>query len=189
MTFKNMIEKIVLVYLDDITIYSRSVIDHFGHLREVLIKCRDFCVYLNPLKYVFSTNQGNFLGHIVSKDSLTIDPKRIKTILSLSLPKHKKGLQFFLGRINFVRIFIPNLSTMVKILTTMLKKNMVFAWTKEGKESFEEIKEAIASAPTLINLNFEKDFIVYTLSGESSIFSILTQANDKNEEQPIAFFS
>lgn len=71
----------------------------------------------------------------------------------------------------------------------MLKKNMVFSWTKKGKESFEEVKEAIASAPTLINLNFEKDFILYTLDGESRIYAILTQANDKNEEQPIAFFS
>ena len=66
----------------------------------------------------------------------------------------------------------------------MLKKSMVFAWTKKGKESFEEIKVAIASAPTLINPNFEKDFILYTLGGESSISVVLTQWNDKNEEQP-----
>ena len=71
----------------------------------------------------------------------------------------------------------------------MLKKSMVFAWTKEGKESFEEIKAAIALAPTLINPNFEKDFILYILGGESSISAILTQTNDENEEQPIAFFS
>ena len=65
---------------------------------------------------------------------------------------------------------------------------MVFSWTKEGKASFEEIKVAIASTPTLINMNFDKDFILYTLGGESSIFVVLTQLNDKNEEQPIAFF-
>ena len=89
------------------------------------------------------------MGHIVSKDGLTIDIERKKAILSLPLPKHKKGLQSFLGRINFVRIFIPNLATMVKTLTTMLKKGMVFSCTKEGKKFFEEIKAAIASAPTL----------------------------------------
>ena len=88
-----------------------------------------------------------------------------------------------------MRRFIPNLATMVKPLTTMFKKSMVFAWTTEGKESFEVIKVAIASTPTLINPNFEKDFILYTLGGESSISAILTQTNDKNEEQPIAFFS
>ena len=155
----------------------------------MFLRCREFGVSLNPSKCVFATNQGKLLGHIVSKDGLTIDPERTKAILALPLPKHKKGLQSFLGRINFVRRFIPNLATMVKPLTTMLKKSMVFAWTTEGKESFEEIKVAIASALTIINPNFEKDFILYTLGGESSISIVLTQKNDKNEEQPIAFFS
>lgn len=78
---------------------------------------------------------------------------------------------------------------MVKPLTTILKKNMMFSWTKEGKESFEEIKAAIASTPTLINPNFDKDFIIYTLGGESSISTVLNQSNDQNEEHPISFFS
>ena len=78
---------------------------------------------------------------------------------------------------------------MVKPLIAMLKKSMAFAWTNKGRESFEEIKAAIASAPTLINPNFEKDFILYTLGSESSISTVLTQTNDKIEEQPIAFFS
>ena len=77
---------------------------------------------------------------------------------------------------------------MVKPLTTILKNNIVFTWTKERKVSFEEIKEAIASTPTVINPNFEKDFILYTLGGQSSISIVLTQLNDKNEEQPITFF-
>ena len=81
-----------------------------------------------------------------------------------------------------MRRFIPNLATMVKPLTTMLKKSMVFTWNKEGRESFEEIKVAIASTPTLINPKFEKDFILYTLAGESSISAVLTQTNDKNGE-------
>lgn len=71
---------------------------------------------------------------------------------------------------------------MVKPLITMLKKNMFLSYKKEGRAIFEEIKEAIASTPTLINPNFERDFILYTLGGESSISIVLTQLNDKNEE-------
>ncbi len=78
---------------------------------------------------------------------------------------------------------------MVKPLTTMLKKNVVFSSTKEGKASFEEFKKTIALVPTLINPNFEEDFILYTLGGESSISTVLSQSNDENEEKPIAFFS
>ena len=78
---------------------------------------------------------------------------------------------------------------MVKPLPAMLKKNMSFSWTQEGKTSFEKIKEAIASAPTLINPSFDKDFILYTLGGESNISAVLTQLNSEGTEQPIAFFS
>ncbi len=189
MAFKSMIEKFVLVYLDDIIFYSKNATNHFGHLREAFIKCREFNVSLNPSKCVFATNRGKLMGHIVSRNGLPIDPERVKAILTLPLPNHKKGLQSFLGRINFVRRFIPSLATMIKPLTTMLKKDMSFSRTKRGKASFEEINEAISLAPTLINPNFDKDFILYTLDGDSSILALLTQLNDEEIEQPLAFFS
>ena len=84
MAFKKMIEKIVLVYLDEITIYLKNVIDHFGHLRKVFIRCTKYGVSLNPSKCFFSTNHKKLLGHIVSKDGLTIDLERTKEILALS---------------------------------------------------------------------------------------------------------
>ena len=92
MAFKPMLEKFVLVYLDEIKMYSKNVVDHFGHLRQVFIKCREFGVSLNPRKCVFTTNKGKILGHIVLGDDLTIDPERVKEILCLPLPHHKKVL-------------------------------------------------------------------------------------------------
>ena len=139
------------------------------------MKCREYRVSLNPSKCVFATNQGKLLGHIVSKEGLTIVLEITREIISIMLPNHKKSLQSFLSRINFVRRYIPNLPTMLKPLIAMLKKSMPFSWTMEWKESFEEIKVAIASAPMLINMNIDKDFILYTLGGESSISTILTQ--------------
>lgn len=189
MAFKNMLERFVLVYLDDIIVYSKNVTDHFGHLRQVFTKWREYSVSLNPSKCVFSTNQGKLLGHIVSKEGLAIDPKKKKAILALPLPTHKKGLQIFISRINFVRRFTHNLTTMGNPLTTILKMNMFFTQTREGRASFEEIKESITSTPTLINPNFDNHFILYTLGAESSISAILTQLNDTNEEQLITFFS
>ena len=158
MAFKSIHENFILVYLDDIILYSTSAANHFGHLRQVFIKCREFGVSLNPRKCVFATNRGKLLRHIVLGDGPKIDPKSVKEILSLPHPHHKKGLQSFLARINFVRRFIPSLSTMVKPLTTMINKNMSFSSKKEGKATFEEIKEAISLAPTLINPNFDKEY-------------------------------
>ncbi len=118
----------------------------------------------------------------MSKDGLTIDPERVEAILSLSLLAHKKGLQSFLGRINFVRIFIPNLAALVKPLTTMLKKDVVFTWTKEAKVNFEEIKKEIAPDPTLVNPKFDRDFLLYSLGKDSSISVVLTQQTDEGME-------
>ena len=115
---------------------------------------------LNTRKYVFETNKGKLLGHIVSKDGLNIDLERVKEILSLPLPNHKNRLQNFPGRINFVRRFIPSLASMLKPLIYMLKKNISFSWKREGKASFEEIKEAISSAPNLIRISFSIPLVV-----------------------------
>lgn len=149
---------------------------------------RVWCVS-NPKKCVFSTNQGKILGHIVSKNGFKIDLERVEAILSLPLPIHKTRLEIFLGRINFIRRFTPDLASMLKSLIAMLKKNLVFTWTKEGKASFEEIKQSIASTTTLVNPNFDRDFIMYSLGGKSSILGVLTYLNDENLKQPISFFS
>lgn len=174
LAFKSVLAKFVLMFLGDITIYSKCTVDHFDHPEQVCIKCKEYGVSLNPSKWVFATNQGRLLGPIVSKDALAIDPKRVEDTIYLPIPSHKKGIQSFLGRINFVRRFIPNLSTMVKNFTSMLKKNYIFSCTKEGNVKFEEIKKAISQDPTLVNPSYEKYFILYTLGGESSISFVLT---------------
>lgn len=115
----------------------------------------------------------------MSKEGTTIDPERIHAIIELSLPKHKKGLQSFIGRINFVRRFIPNIANLLKPLTTMLKKDVPFSWTNEGKKNFELIKEALSSTPTLVNPNFTKDFIMHAYGGSDTISVMLVQKNDE----------
>ena len=141
--FLNLMYKFILVYLDDITIFSKNAADHFQHLRVIFKRCREYGISLNPKKSVFSVHEGKLLGFIVSKEGITIEPERVSVILDLPLPAHKKGLQSFLGRINFVRRFIPNIVELLMPLTTMLRKGMTFNWTKEGKCSFELIKEAL----------------------------------------------
>lgn len=139
MDFKRVLVEFLLVYLDDITVYSKHVANHFDHLEQVFKKYKEYGVSLNPSKCVFSIDPGKLLGHIVSKDGLAIDLERVEAIVSLPLPHHKKGLQRFLDRINFVRRFIQNLAALVKPLIAMLKKDFRFKWT-EGKEVFDQIK-------------------------------------------------
>ena len=174
---------------NDITVFSKNAADHFQHLKVIFERCREYGISLNPKKNIFSVHESKLLGFIVSKEGITIEPERVSAILVLLLLAHKKGLQSFLGRINFIRRFIPNVAELLSPLTAMLKKGIVFSWTKEGKHSFELIKEALAAAPTLLNPDFSKDFILYAYGNIDSIAAMLVHQNDEGSEQPLAFFS
>ena len=108
-TFSKEIYDFLVVYQDDITVFSKSDNEHLDHLRRIFIKCRKFGVSLNPKKTLFSLEEGKLLGHIISKDGIRIDPTRIESILTISHPQNIKELQSFLGKINFLRRFISNL--------------------------------------------------------------------------------
>ncbi len=88
MVFRNLMYKIVLVYLDDITIFSKEAKDHIFHLKQVIERCREFGISLNPKKFVFSIHEGRLLGYIVLKHGTTIDLSRVQAILELPLPIH-----------------------------------------------------------------------------------------------------
>jgi hypothetical protein len=83
-------DKYVVIYLDEITVFSRSDREHYEHLKRVFLKCRKFGLSLNPKKSLFSMKEGKFLGHIVSAEGVRIDPNRVEAIQTLSLPRSKK---------------------------------------------------------------------------------------------------
>jgi hypothetical protein len=111
---------------------------------------------LNPKKTIFGVEEGKHLGHIISRDGIHIDPELIKSISQLPLPHNKKNMQYFFGRINFVRQFTPNFVEIVKPLQRMIHKDVEFKWTDEGKEYFKTIKTSISQALILHNLDFNK---------------------------------
>lgn len=189
-SFRELINKIILIYLDYLTMFLKHKEDHFDHLELVFHKCLEFGVSLNPKKNIFGVPQGKFLGHAVSKEGVSIDPDHIKAIKELPLPVNKKGVQSFLGKINFVSRFIPDFVDMVRPIMLMLKKAMHFKWTAEAKEVFEKIKEAISSAPILANLDMSQDLIMYIFASDFSIAIVLTQKDmESKSEHPIAFHS
>jgi hypothetical protein len=129
-------DQFVVIYLDDITVFSRSDKEHHCHLRKVFLKCRRFGLSLNPKKSLFVVKEGKLLGHIVSTEGVRIDPSRLEAIQTLSLPRSRKEVQAFLGKINFLRMFISNFFELVKHITSMLRKGKEVKWTAEPKESF-----------------------------------------------------
>jgi hypothetical protein len=129
--FDDLISKIIQIYLDDLTVYSRNRQDHFDHLRKVFLRCRKFGMSLNPTKSIFGVTQGKLLGHIVSDSGISIDPERVITIQNLQAPSSKKEIQSFMGKINFVRRFILDFARMVKPIHNMLKQDRSFSWNDD----------------------------------------------------------
>jgi len=182
-------EKFILIYLDDIIVFSSSHEHHLKHLRKTFLKCRRYGISLNPKKSNFALKEGKLLGHIVSANGVRIDPKRVEAIKSLSLPRSNKDIQSFLGTINFIRRFIANLVEVTKHITSMLRKNSEVKWTEEAKHSFNAIKEAIMTAPVLISPDFAKEFYIFSFASKDTIAAVLLQRNVDDQEQPVAFFS
>jgi hypothetical protein len=185
-TFDDLIRKIIQIYLDDLTVYSKNRLDHFGHLKRVLMRCIKFGISLNPSKSIFDVTKGKLLGHIVSDSGIRIDPERIVAILNLPAPTSKKEVQDFMGVINFVRRFVPDFVVMVKLIHNMLKQDHSFSWTDDVENSFVGIKKAISSAPVLVKPSFEKEFMTYTNATEEAISAILIQGDDQGNEKIVS---
>ena len=141
------------------------------------------------MKCVFAVTERKLLGHVVSKTGVSIDPERIKAIEQIPLPHNKKGMQSFMGTINFVRRFVPDFAQIVKPLQQMVKQNAQFKWTEIEKNAFSKIKTVVAHAPSLKSLDFDKDFILYTFASDDSLAAVLTQKEDGGDEFPISFMS
>jgi len=134
-------DKFVVIYLDDITIFSNSDEEHLEHLKKTFEKCRKYGLSLNAKRSVFALEEGKLLGHIVSRDGVKIDPARVQAVQKIPLPRSKKDIQFVLGKINFLRRFVSNYVEIVKDITNMMKKENEVNWTKKAKSGFQESKK------------------------------------------------
>lgn len=117
-------DRFVVIYLDYITVFSKSYEEHLQHLRQTFKKCIKFGISLNPKKSHFALTEGKLLVHIVSAEGIMIDQARVEAIIKVPLPRSKKEVQAFLGHIMFLRRFIPNLAEILKFITAMLRKRM-----------------------------------------------------------------
>ena len=145
-------------------------------------KCRKFGISLNPKKSLFGLEEGKILGHIIYKDRIKIDPSRIEAIQKLEHPRNIKELQSFIGKINFLRRFIPNLADLLKNITNMLKKDTKIKWDSESKQSFEQVKHALTQALVLISLDLTKDFYLFSFASEHTNAAVLLQKNSERYE-------
>ena len=100
--FAKEIHEFLVIYLDEITVFSKNDYEHLDHLKKFFLKCRKFSISLNPKETLFGLEEGKLLGHIISKEGIMIDPTRIEAILNISPPRNIKELQAFLVKLTFL---------------------------------------------------------------------------------------
>ena len=181
--FRPYLRKFVLVFFDDILIYSRDIEEHQMHLRVVLSVLVEYCFVANQAKCRFGCAQIDYLGHVISGEGVAVDPEKVKCILAWPTPKNVKGVRGFLGLTGYYRNFIQDYGKIAKPLTELTKKDN-FSWGIEAVKAFEEMKRIMTSPPVLILPNFDLPFEVECDAAGRGIGVVLMQ-----QRQPIAFFS
>ena len=146
----------VVVYFDDILVYSRSLDDHLGHLRQVLLVIRKNTIYANIEKCTFCVDNIVFLGFVVGRNGVQVDLEKIKAIQEWPTPKSARNIRSLHGLASFYRRFVPNFFTLASPLNDLVKKNVTFTWGQRQEQAFSLLKEKLTKAPVLALLDFLK---------------------------------
>lgn len=168
---RDFLDIFVVVYLDEILIYSEDPNQHNDHIRKVLTKLQECNLFCKPEKCEIGVDSTTFLGFVVSPRGLSMDPSKVKTIKFWKPPFNIKGIQSFLGFANFYRRFIKNYSQLAAPLFNLTKKNTRFIWSQECNIAFETLKNAFITEPILRHFNPELETIFGNRCIGSSNFS------------------
>jgi hypothetical protein len=134
------LEKFVVVFIDDILIYSKNEKEHAKHLRIVLQHLRDQKLYAKFSKCEFWLDSVKFLGHTISKDGISVDPSKVKEVMGWKPPKSIHQIRSFIGLVGYYRRFIPDFSRIAKPMTELLKKGVKFVWSEACEKAFHTLR-------------------------------------------------
>ena len=186
--FRDVIDKYVTVYLDDILIYSVNEEEHKKHLELVLSRLRDHKLYAKLEKCEFVRHEVEYLGYMISQSGISPVPKKVEAIKQWPIPTTRTEVRSFLGFVNFYRRFIKSYSKISSPLTDLTKVSVPFRWTPEAQASFEKLKEALITFPILQCPDFTLPFRVETDCSGFALGCVLLQ-DQGNGWLPVAYES
>jgi hypothetical protein len=174
--FMDELDKFVVVFIDDILIYSATVEEHEQHLRVVLEKLRQNQLYAKFSKCDFWLEEVAFLGHVLTAEGVAVDPAKIEAVKEWEQPHNVTDIHSFLGLAEYYRRFIENFSKIAKHMTNLLKKTNEFEWMPEYEHSFQTLKQKLTTTPVLALPNIQKDFVVYCDASRQGLGCVLMQS-------------
>lgn len=183
-TLHPLLRKCVLVFFDDILVYSLTFEDHLKHLRQVFTLLARDRWQLKLTKCSFAQQRIAYLGHVVSSQGVATDPGKIEAIRAWLVPSDVKQLRSFLGLAGYYRKFVQHFAVIARPLTDLLKKGTLYVWTSTHESAFNTLKQALISAPVLAIPDFSKQFHIQTDASEAGVGAVLLQ-----DGHPLSFIS
>jgi len=187
--FSHLLDVCIVIYLDDILIYSNNMSEHHQHVKEVLKRLCKASLYDKAEKCEFYSELVEYLAYILSLSGLTISDNKIKIIQDWLEPKKVKDIQSFLGFANFYRRFIFNYLDIVIPLTRLTRKDIPWKFDSSCQDAFNSLKKAFTSALILTHWISDAQLIVETDASDYALAAILSIVNEDNEVHPVAFHS
>jgi hypothetical protein len=173
--FMTELDKFVVVFIDDILIYSKSEKEHAKHLRVVLQRLRDHKLYAKFSKCEFWLKSVKFLRHTISHDGISVDPSKVQEVMDWKPPKSVHQIRSFLGLAGYYRRFILDFSRIAKPMTELLKKGVKFVWSEACEKAFHTLRQHLTSAPVLVQPDNSKSFEVFCDASGTGLGCVLMQ--------------
>jgi hypothetical protein len=173
--FREYLDKFVIVFLDDILIYSKSEEEHEQHLRMVLQVLREHQLYAKLSKCSFYQKEIHYLGHIISENGIVVDPEKIEAIIKWSVPKKVTEVRSFMALAGYYRRFIEGFSKISHPITSLKKKGVKFQWTLDCEKSFQHLKKLLTRDSIQRIVNPNEDFIVCIDACKEGLGGVLIQ--------------
>lgn len=178
------LNKFVVVYIDDILIYSKDRSQHIKHVQQVLDLLREHKYHIKLKKCEFEKSEVKFLGHIIGAEGVKVDPAKVAVIRDWKQPTNVHGVRSFVGLATYFRKFIEKFSKMVMALTHLTKKDVPFIWSAACQKAFDDVKRALTNAPVLALPNFSLPFVVICDASKEGLGAVLMQ-----QGKPLAYES
>ena len=173
--FISYLDQFIVVFIDDILVYSRSPEEHEEHLRIMLGVLREQKLYGKYNKCEFWIPQVTFLGHVVSAAGVAVDPSKIEAVISWEPPRKVREVRSFLGLAGYYRRFVKGFSSIAPPMTQLTHKDVPFVWTEACQRSFETLRERLTTAPILALPDGRDDFVVYADASHQGLGCVLQQ--------------
>ena len=173
--FSPYLDKFVIVFIDDIVVYSSDPEEHAEHLRTVLQILRERQLYSKLSKCQFWLDKVAFLGHVISAEGISVDPQKIEAIVNWKPPTNVSEVRSFLGLAGYYRKFVEGFSKIATPLTNLLKKDHKFEWSDTCQHSFEELRQRLKTTPVLVLPSGKDDYVVYSDAFRQGLGCVLMQ--------------